>query len=89
MIIFVSDPEGHIETNEHTLRRLYGFTKTEARVAGLLVEGVATQDIATRLGISSGTTRWHVKHLLLKTSTVSQRQLVCLLITGVASVRFD
>lgn len=89
VVIFLSDPGGHIDTNDQMLRSLFALTKTEARVARLLVQGLATRETAARLGMSPTTARWHVKHLLLKTGTRSQRQLACVLLTGVASIWQD
>jgi len=89
VVIFLSDPSGHIDTSDQMLRSLFALTKTEARVAHLLVQGMATRETAARLGMSPATARWHVKHLLLKTGTRSQRQLACVLLAGVASVRQD
>jgi DNA-binding CsgD family transcriptional regulator len=89
VMIFVSDPGGHVDTNEPTVRSLFKLTRTEARIAGLLANGVAVRDIAARLGIAPATARWHVKRLLTKTGTSSQRQLACVLLGGVASLRQD
>lgn len=87
--IFVSDPGGHVDMSEYALRSLFGLTKTEARVARLLAHGMRMHDVGRRLGMSPATARWHVKHLLEKTGTTSQRHLACVLLASIAGVRQD
>jgi len=89
VMIFVSDPSDHIEPSLRTLQSLFKLTKTEARIAVLLAGGTPLREIAAALGITPGTARWHVKHLLPKTGTRSQRQLACVLLAGIAAVRAE
>jgi DNA-binding CsgD family transcriptional regulator len=87
--IFVSDPDALVDMSEQVLRSLFAMTRTEARVAALLARGAALRELAAHLGMSPATARWHVKHLLGKTGTSSQRHLACVLLAGIASVRQD
>jgi len=89
VMIFVSDPSDHVEPSQRTLQSLFKLTKTEARIAVLLARGTPLREIATALGMTQGTARWHVKHLLPKTGTRSQRQLACVLLAGIAAVRAE
>ena len=89
VMIFLSDPGDHIEPSQQTLQSLFKLTRTEARIAGLLAGGTPLRDIAAGLGMSAGTARWHVKQLLPKTGTRSQRQLACVLLAGIAAVRAE
>jgi DNA-binding CsgD family transcriptional regulator len=57
-----------------TLR--HGLTKRESEVAGCLLEGTGTAEIAERLGISPATVVLHVKRILAKTGTRTRVDLV-------------
>ncbi len=61
---------------EEVLRRVFALSPTEARVALLVAEGASPQDAADRLGISTLTTRAHLKRVYDKTSTTGQSDLV-------------
>ncbi len=58
------------------LAQWFGLTPTEARVVGALIDGQTPQDYATRNGVTVNAVRFHLKHIFLKTETVSQAQLV-------------
>ncbi len=64
---------------EGLLARCFALTATEARVAGLLLEGLDRQEIAARLGIAGNTARTHIARLMGKTDTHRQAELVQLL----------
>lgn len=57
------------------LQRLFGFTRTEARVANALLGGRASEDIAAAWDVRSDTVRAHVKRMLAKTGTRNQGDL--------------
>jgi DNA-binding CsgD family transcriptional regulator len=61
------------------LTALFGLTPMEATVAGALMQGAELSDIAASRGISTETVRGHVKSLLRKTGTGSQKQLAAML----------
>uniref|UniRef100_UPI0035CC0AFB helix-turn-helix transcriptional regulator n=1 Tax=uncultured Sphingomonas sp. TaxID=158754 RepID=UPI0035CC0AFB len=58
------------------LAQWFGLTPTEARVVCALVDGRSPQDYAASNGVSVNAVRFHLKHIFLKTETVSQAQLV-------------
>lgn len=58
----------------------FGMTPTEARVASLLTQGRALQQIAKELGISRTTVAFHMRHIFQKTRTNRQAELVALLL---------
>jgi len=65
------------------LRRLYGLTPAEARLAQALVAGEHLNDIAEHLGITKETARSQLKAVFAKTDTHRQAELVRVLLLGV------
>lgn len=87
--IFIADPEAHSPSPEQRIRRLYGLTPTEARIASRLAEGTRLSEIGEALGVSIHTVRGHLKQIFAKTHTHRQADLVRLLVGGRASLRLD
>jgi len=87
--VFVSDPERRVESNPEILRRLYGFTPSESRIAVRLLQGQSVEEAAEELEITANTARFHVKHLFEKTGTNRHRELVRLLLLGCAGLAAD
>ena len=52
------------------------LTGTELRILKLLDLGLSNQEIAERLGITVGTTKWHVRHLFGKLQVPSRAKAV-------------
>ena len=67
--------------SETELRSLFALTPAEARVACHLV-GETVDEIAEALHVGVATVRSHVQHLLAKTGTRRQSELVRLLVSG-------
>lgn len=82
-LIFVHDPEMPRRCCTESLRKAYGFTKSEAAVASCLTNGRNLAEIAAELGISTNTVRAHLKRLFAKTRTSRQAELVLLLGAGI------
>lgn len=61
------------------MRRRFRFTRTQARLAEMLCEGMRPMRAAEMLGIKISTVRTHVGQMYEKTGTHSQAQLVALL----------
>ncbi|MBX3635513.1 MAG: hypothetical protein KF683_09040 [Rubrivivax sp.] len=66
-------------TRGDLLRRRYRFTRTQARLAEMLCQGMRPADAAEALGVKISTVRTHVGEMYEKTGTHSQGQLVALL----------
>lgn len=87
-VVFISDPEDGTETSDEMLRRLYGLTRAEARLASVLMEGTSMREAGERLGITYETARSQLKSVFLKTETSSQSELVGLLLRSPAGLSF-
>ena len=61
------------------LRERFGFTKTEARVAVALLEGLSYCEIAGNLGVSYHTVHTHVKAIHTKAGVATTGQLTALI----------
>jgi DNA-binding CsgD family transcriptional regulator len=61
------------------MRRRFRFTRTQARLAEMLCEGMRPMRAAEMLGVKISTVRTHVGQMYEKTGTHSQAQLVALL----------
>lgn len=64
------------------MRRRFRFTRTQARLAEMLCEGMRPTHAAEVLGVKISTVRTHVGEMYQKTGTHSQAQLVALLHQG-------
>jgi DNA-binding CsgD family transcriptional regulator/PAS domain-containing protein len=85
-VVFVHDPEDDQQISCERLAALYCLTNAEARIGSLLALGSSVQDISRQLNVSSHTVRTHVKHLLAKTDTRNQAQLVRLIVRSLAAI---
>ena len=61
------------------LRKNFGLTRAESRVACLLQDGKTSRNIATELGVQINSVRAHLKAVYAKTDTHSQVELLNLL----------
>ena len=89
MALFLSDADHASETPATVLQRLYGLTAAESRVAGEVLRGSGIDEAATHLGLKRETVRTHLKHVFAKVGTTRQADLVRLLLTGAAGVRWE
>ena len=74
--VFISDPEAHSETLDEFARRLFGLTRTEARVANAFAASGSLEQVGEHMGLSRETIRWHLRHLYRKTGTHRQAALL-------------
>ena len=68
------------------IRHLYGCTRSEARLAGLLAEGHGLRAAADAMGITYGSARAYLKLVFDKVGVHSQGQLVARLMADMAGV---
>ena len=85
--IFLGDHDFPLQMAQEAIRRWYGLTCTEARLAAALAEGSSLEEAADAMGIKPNTARTHLKRIFAKTGTNRQGALVRLLLTGPAVLR--
>jgi DNA-binding CsgD family transcriptional regulator len=87
--VFVTDPEEIVETPPESLRRLYGLTAAEARLACHLLGGETLHEAKDELGITTNTARTHLKRIFSKTGAQRQSELMQTLLRSPAQIRAD
>ncbi len=66
---------------EESARLAFGLTLSEVKIASLLLQGYSITRMATTLGVSPNTVKTHISHLLSKTGTSRQPELVAQLLS--------
>jgi DNA-binding CsgD family transcriptional regulator len=84
--LFITDPERQIEALPETLTRLYGLTPREAALTVLLTQGKDLHEASEHLGVSLSTVQSHLKHILEKTGTHRQAEVVALILKSLAPI---
>ena len=79
-IVFITDPQATPALNAALLRRVYGISAAECRVAQELLRGQTLQETARKLHLSENTVKTHLQRLFSKTNTHRQPQLIRLLL---------
>lgn len=74
--IFMIDLSPRTLPEPAALRQQYGLTTAEAALTTMLMDGKTIKEIASTKKVSVATARTHLKRILLKTKTHSQRELV-------------
>ena len=72
VIVCLTDLSAGVAPPEDGLRSLFGLTRSEARVALGLFEGLGAREIAEAQGVSFHTVRAHVAHIFEKTGVSRQ-----------------
>ncbi len=83
--VFIGDPGGETGSSVGTLKKLYGLSRSEARLAEALSKGKNLKVIAEEFGVSVSTLRSQLHSAFGKTSTANQADLVRLVLTGPAA----
>lgn len=79
-LVFITDPQAVPVLDAALLRRLYGISAAECRVAQELLRGQTLQATARHLHLGDNTVKTHLQQLFEKTSTRRQPQLMRLLL---------
>ncbi len=75
LVVTVREPRPAELPDEAELRKWYGLTRMEARVARLLALGLTNSEIANSQFISAHTARHHTESVLLKLGVHSRREV--------------
>jgi DNA-binding CsgD family transcriptional regulator len=84
-IVFVTDGDRQVEVDPAWLENAYGLTPTEARVANVMLECGATQEVANYCNISLHTVRAHLKQIYAKLGVDTRARFVKLML-GLAGI---
>lgn len=84
VVVIFHDPEAGARLSSNVVARLHGLTPSEARLAVALAAGDSLTQHAANVGCTDQTCRTHLKHILEKTGTHRQAELVHLLLGNVA-----
>ena len=79
-IVTVRDPDVDRRRQEINLRRRFGLTTAEARLAAAILKGEGRAAAARRSGISDATAKTHLSSIFEKTGTHRQAELIRLLL---------
>lgn len=86
VIVFISDPAHEIQVDPELLRKTYGLTPAEIRVAVTLCQEGSIEEVAAKAGVSVGTVKVQLQQIYQKTS-VNNRTRLTKLIVSLAAVR--
>jgi len=75
-VVLVSDPTESLDNSADLIRRKYGLTRQETRVAILIARGGNLRAISKELGVSYETVRSHSKRIYQKLGISSQADIV-------------
>lgn len=84
ILLLIVDPETTRPTESAFIRKRYGLTHTEARLALALLAGHELRRAAEEAGMTYETARWYLKILFQKTDTNRQAELVARLMRDMA-----
>jgi DNA-binding CsgD family transcriptional regulator len=73
--LFIVDPYADLGAHRRFAAQ-FGLTATETNVFAEVIGGKGLLSAAARLKISDATARWHAKHILAKTGTERQTELI-------------
>jgi len=78
-VVIIADFDGRPQPNPETLRRMFGLTGAEAKLAIRIPFGETPAEIARDLGVSVATIRCQLASIFAKTQTRRQTELATLL----------
>lgn len=78
-LLFVNDPLNIGRPSSEEMRKFYGFTPAQARLALALWGGMGIKDAASELSISINTARSHLRSIYANTGTRSHAELMSVL----------
>jgi DNA-binding CsgD family transcriptional regulator len=87
VVLYLRDPLAEMAPpNEQLIRRVFGLTRAEARLAMRLTEGLSLDDAAEKLGMRLNTARTHLRSIFSKTGVSRQGLLVRLILRSLMAL---
>lgn len=87
LAVFLRDPEGSgMQPSQELVRRLFGLTRMEARLALLLTDGLTLDEAAEEMNVRRNTARTHLRSIFSKTGVTRQTMLVRLMLNSVMTL---
>lgn len=80
-IAFITDNAEPIRLDEELLRKTYGLTPAEIRLAELMAESLTLEETAERLGVSRHTVKTQLQSVYMKTNTNNRAKLMRLIMS--------
>jgi len=84
--VLISDPAWKCLPNHQVLSSLFGLTRTECRLASLLMQGASLLKAARELKVTGARARTHLKVIFQKTGASRQNHLTYLLLSSPAPI---
>ncbi|OCC24447.1 hypothetical protein MB02_07685 [Croceicoccus estronivorus] len=85
-VVILRDPAQRSVLATPDLIQLFALSRAEARLAGLLADGLSLEEAAAALGVTRNTARSQLQAVFAKTGTKRQGDLVRLLLSSTASM---
>ncbi len=85
VLVILRDPNSDSSLPPDMLRKLFGLSPAESRLAAALCVGSTLNEYAMQAGVAIGTARYQLKQVMAKTQVSKQSQLVLRLCTSVIS----
>jgi DNA-binding CsgD family transcriptional regulator len=85
-VLYITDPDKPIETDEELLCRLFGLTTAESSLVRRLVSGMDLKTAAEDHGVTEGTARQYLKSVFSKMECSSQKDMVARILSSSAWV---
>jgi DNA-binding CsgD family transcriptional regulator len=87
-MMLLLDASHAVDSRHSDLHQLYGFTRTETRLANLLMSGKGAAECCAELRISISTGCSHMRNMFKKARVHRQAELVAVLLRSIGLVRF-
>lgn len=83
-VVYLDSPADQAVPRVDALRRRFGFSRTEARMAALLASGRTLEEAGVLMGVTSASARTYGKRVLARTGAARQSDLVRMVFTSLA-----
>ena len=84
--IFLRDPQRGTQGSNEVIRRLFDLTRSEARLALLLANGVSLDEASEQLNIRRNTVRAHLRTIFSKMGVTRRTELVLMVMNSVVQL---